>query len=135
MDFARSSRHPSRTDRQQVAKSPATALLMSIIVLITLAFFVTHARGQPPEGADPSLAPWFQSLHQPGTGVSCCSIADCRQTDYRTNGYGYEALIDGAWLVVPSEKVLHRVDNPTGRAVVCYMPGRGIMCFVTPEES
>jgi hypothetical protein len=103
--------------------------------LIALVFFTTRARGEPPEGADPSLAPWFQSLRQPGTGVSCCSIADCRQTDYRTNGDAYEALIDGEWLVVPSEKVLHRVDNPTGRAVVCYLPGRGIMCFVTPDET
>jgi hypothetical protein len=93
------------------------------------------AAAQPPDNADPSLAPWFQSLRQPGTGISCCSIADCRATEYRTNGDGYEALIDGAWLPVPADKVLHRIDNPIGRAVVCYMPGRGILCFVTPDEA
>ena len=93
------------------------------------------ASAQPPDNADPSLAPWFQGLRQPGTGISCCSIADCRATEYRTNAEGYEALIDGAWLPVPPDKVLHRVDNPIGRAVVCYMPGRGILCFVTPDEA
>ena len=37
----------------------------------------------PPENADPNLAPWFESLKQPGSGVSCCSIADCRPVEYR----------------------------------------------------
>lgn len=62
-------------------------------------------------------------------------IADCRATEYRASAEGYEALIDGAWLRVPQDKVLHRVANPIGRAVVCYMPGRGILCFVTPDEA
>jgi len=111
--------------------------------LVRLAFWTaaavtgvaSAAAAQPPDNADPSLAPWFQSLRQPGTGISCCSIADCRATEYRTGSDGYEALIDGAWLRVPEDKVLHRVDNPIGRAVVCYMPGRGILCFVTPDEA
>lgn len=93
------------------------------------------ATAQPPEHADPSLAPWFQGLRQPGTGVSCCSMADCRATDYRPGADGYEALIEGEWMPVPPDRVLHRVDNPIGRAVVCYVPGRGILCFVTPDEA
>ncbi len=52
---------------------------------------------------------------QPGTGISCCSIADCRQTDYRAAGDHYEALVQGRWISVPPEKVLDRTDNPTGR--------------------
>jgi hypothetical protein len=90
---------------------------------------------RPPENADPALAPWFNSLRQPGTEVSCCSIADCRPTEYRTGRDGYEALIEGSWVAVPPDKVLRRVDNPTGRAVVCYLPGKGILCFVTPDEA
>ncbi|HXP32336.1 MAG TPA: hypothetical protein VN832_14675 [Stellaceae bacterium] len=89
----------------------------------------------PPEGADPTLAPWFQSLRQPGTGVSCCSIADCRATEYRSRGEGYEAFIDERWISVPQERVLDHIDNPTGRAVVCYEPTRGILCFVRPSET
>ena len=46
-----------------------------------------------------------------------------------------EALIGEAWFVVPSDKVLQRTDNPTGRAVVCWTPQRGIVCFVRATES
>lgn len=93
------------------------------------------ASAAPPEGFDPTLAPWFQSLRQPGTGTSCCSIADCRATDYRTNGDSYEAFIDDRWTIVPPDKVLQRADNPTGRAVVCWTPARGIMCFVRAADT
>jgi len=93
------------------------------------------AFAEPPPDADESLAPWYQSLRQPGSGISCCSLADCRTTDYRTDGSNYEALIDGQWLIVPEDKVLQRTDNPTGRAVVCWTPARGIMCFVRANET
>ncbi len=92
------------------------------------------ARAQPPENSDPELAPWFQGLRAPN-GSSCCSIADCRITDYRTDGSNYEALIEGRWLLVPPERVLDHIPNPTGRAVVCYAPALGILCFVRPDET
>jgi hypothetical protein len=95
---------------------------------------VSAAHATPPENADPALAPWFQSLQAPN-GSSCCSMADCRMTEYRTNETGYEALIEGRWMTVPPDRVLERVGNPTGRAVVCYAPGMGILCFVRPAES
>ena len=44
------------------------------------------AEANPPPDADMSLAPWFQSLKQPGTGMSCCSMADCRPADFRIQG-------------------------------------------------
>jgi len=109
--------------------------LFSCPVLAALLAGIGTADAAPPDDADPALAPWFQSLRQPGTGVSCCSIADCRLTEYRSNAEGYEALIAGRWLAVPAERVLQNVDNPTGRAVVCYLPGRGILCFVWPAET
>jgi hypothetical protein len=85
--------------------------------------------------ADPTLAPWFRSLLQPGTQISCCSLADCRETEYRTNADRYEALVGGNWVSVPPEKILQRTDNPTGHAIVCWTPQRGIMCFVRATES
>jgi len=94
-----------------------------------------HAFAAAPDGADPALVPWFQSLRQPGTGTSCCSIADCRTTDYRTTGDGYEAFIENRWISVPADKVLQRINNPTGRAVVCWTPTRGILCFVRADET
>jgi len=100
--------------------------LLGTAAVITAA--PVHA--QPPENADPALAPWFEGLRQPGTGISCCSIADCRTADYRVTHDGYEAFIGGLWREVPPERVLHRDDNPTGRAVVCWTPATGVMCFI-----
>ncbi len=93
------------------------------------------ATAAPPPNADPALGPWFRSLIEPGTGISCCSITDCRATDYRIKGDHYEALIGEAWFAVPPDKILQRTDNPTGRAVVCWTPQRGIVCFVRATES
>jgi hypothetical protein len=109
-------------------------VMMRIIVIASELLVAANAFAEPPSDTDYALAPWFQSLRQPGTGKSCCSIADCRTTDYRTDGDHYEALIDGRWMIVPSEKILQRADNPTGRAVVCWTPALGIMCFVRAAE-
>ena len=96
----------------------------------------------PPDSPDPALAPWFESLKQPGTGASCCSIADCRTVEFRQDRDGYEVLIDGRWkmsipfwLRVPPNRIIDRTDNPTNRGVVCFTPEAGILCFVRPAES
>jgi hypothetical protein len=100
------------------------------LLIVASLLVVSQAQAKPPEDADPAQAPWFQGLRQPGTGISCCSIADCRPADWRINNDRYEAFIGGAWRVVPPDKVLHRDDNPTGRAVVCWTPATGVMCFI-----
>ena len=102
-----------------------------------LALFVTgaQARLRPGQVPDPVLGPWFQSLTQPGTGIPCCSVSDCHETDFRINGDHYEAWVDGQWRVVPPEAVLKRTDNPTGRAVACFVPILGIICFVRGPET
>jgi hypothetical protein len=96
----------------------------------------------PPDRRDPTLAPWFESLKQPGTGAPCCSIADCRTVAFRQDRDGYEVFIDGRWkmsvpfwLRVPPERIIDGIDNPTGRGVVCFTPEAGILCFVPPPES
>ena len=94
----------------------------------------SRAHAAPPPDADPALAPWFRGLQAPDTGRSCCSVADCRPTEVRTRSDHYEVLIGYQWLTVPSEKILNRSDNPTGRAVVCWTPAFGIMCFVHGPE-
>ena len=94
------------------------------------------AVGAPPEGADGALAPWFESLKQPGSGVSCCSIADCRPVEYRLATSGYEALLDARWMRVPDDKILHGKPNPTGRAQLCRSPISGaILCFIPASET
>jgi hypothetical protein len=106
-----------------------------LLILFGVFGLIGSATARPPPDADMTLAPWFQSLRQPGTGMSCCSIADCRKTDFRIQGDHYEALVEGAWVDVPTDKVLSRMDNPTGRAIVCYTPARGIMCFIRGPET
>jgi hypothetical protein len=109
-----------------------------MIRFVASAAFLTiaaHAIAAPPENADQRLAPWYQGLKQPGSGVSCCSIADCRQVDYRVAGGHYEALIESRWTLVPDDKVLQHEWNPTGHAVVCYTPWQGILCFVSAAET
>ena len=38
-------------------------------------------------------------------------------------------------LRVPPNRIIDRIDNPTNRAVVCFTPEAGILCFVRPSES
>jgi hypothetical protein len=113
--------------------APRPAALAALTVATLLA--ATPLQAAPPENADPALAPWFQSLRQPETGISCCSIADCRPTEYRTVDDGYEVWVNNQWLPVPPRTILQRADNPVGRAVVCWTPQRGIMCFVRGTEA
>jgi hypothetical protein len=110
-------------------------LLTACFVLLVAASFGS-APAAPPENADPALAPFFQSLKQPGTGASCCSIADCRPVDYRLAIDGYEAKLDGDWVHVPDHRILHGQTNPTARAILCRSPVNGsILCFVPASET
>ena len=108
---------------------------MRHFILGAVLLLAGHARAAPPADADPQLAPWFNSLRQPWTNALCCSIADCRPVLSRTVDGHYEALIEGEWRAVPDERVLTRPDNPTGRAVVCWTPRAGVLCFVKAPES
>ena len=79
-------------------------------------------RAEPPADADPALRPWFESLKRPGSGASCCTIADCRPVSYRLSADGYEALVGSIWISVPKDTVLRNQHNPLGRAVLCRSP-------------
>jgi len=112
-------------------------------IAVAVGLALSQAAGAaPPDNPNPALAPWFESLKQPGTGASCCSIADCRTVEFRQDRDGYEVLIDRRWklsspfwLRVPPNRIIDRTDNPTNRAVVCFTPEAGILCFVRPAES
>lgn len=107
-------------------------IAMLLIMIVVLASTVANAEMS---GASPAITSWVESLRVPGSGISCCSTADCSQTEFRTADDHYEVWVDDRWLAVPPTKVLDRLDNPTGRAVVCWTPSRGIMCFVRGAEA
>ena len=96
------------------------------------------AWARPPDGVpiDPALRDWYESLREPGTAYPCCSVADCRPTDYRMGDSGYEAWLDEQWVQVPDDRVLKNQPNPVGRAVVCRSPVNGsILCFVPASQT
>ncbi len=114
-------------------------MLKSALVLSGL-LLATNACAAPPENADPKMREWFEGLRQPSTGAPCCSISDCRRTEARHNESGWEVLIDDRfgsretkWTPVPRNRVLDQ-HNPIGEAIVCFLPGLGVMCFVPPPE-
>jgi len=109
----------------------------------------------PPDGSNAArkLEPYagaIQSLTQPGTGLSCCDLSDCRMVDLRigTNGR-YEALIapynpqtgdgfprgPGRYLEVPPEVIIPP-ERRYGLAftVACWakwsVRTNGFLCFV-----
>ena len=116
----------------------AARVLLAVLVLTTV------ARAAPPPGVDPNseLSQWFRGLHD-DSGQSCCSLADCRPTEYRQLGDHYEVLVDSKWgieppqwVAVPTSKILNRIDNPTGRGVLCFNQySRQVLCFVRPSET
>jgi hypothetical protein len=55
--------------------------------------------------------------------------------DYRTGSNGYEAFVDGQWVAIPDNIVLHRHDNPTGGAVLCINAlFHAMRCFVPGNQ-
>jgi hypothetical protein len=109
-----------------MSRAPAIAYLAVCLILV-----VPHtAVARPPPNANPAFKSWFESLHDPDGVFPCCSVSDCRLTESRVTGNHYEALIEGEWLAVPPEKVLHHTDNPTGQAVACWSEEMGILCFI-----
>lgn len=85
---------------------------------------------------------WFKSLHRPGTGISCCDIADCRPTEAKWQGNRWWAVVLGQWQLIPPESVLKSPHSLDGNAYVCLGESHEIdghkvdtliYCFVPPD--
>jgi hypothetical protein len=103
---------------------------------LTILFWLTPAYAEPPPNADPSLSPWFTSLRAPSTGVSCCSISDCRtvithEKDGKLWAFIGSAFVNApnAWVEIPESVMIRGRENPTGEPVVCYYGGH-VACFI-----
>jgi hypothetical protein len=116
----------------------------SLVAAVLLLASFSPVRAAPPADAELQNRAWFEGLEQPGERhMLCCSIADCHVTAARATQSGYEVAIEESWIVVPADRVLRNVSNPTGGAVVCYRHivdpelHQGefrIFCFVRPPE-
>jgi hypothetical protein len=116
-------------------ESPPVPRVLCASLFCAMLAAVAVAWARPPDGANPALHGRFESRTQPGTGMPCCSVADCRQADYRLAAKGYEVFLDNKWMRVPDERIVH-VANPVGRAIVCRSPvSPAILCFVPASET
>ena len=102
-------------------------------------------------------AKWFKDLVQPGNGIKCCDVSDCRRTEAEwRNGQWWARVPGGAtgeWTAIEPGRVLLNPKSIDGDAYVCssgpyaagqsYVPGTGhmvttpaapatIYCFVPP---
>lgn len=109
--------------------------LLSVLVITLVVVLGVHGVTISHDGHN---AEWFKSLKQPGTGASCCDLSDCREVRSRVGAEGYEVFITSPtfpimvdeWVKVPTERIIRGRENPTGSAVVCWTPHRGVICFV-----
>jgi hypothetical protein len=111
-----------------------------------LATGLTSASARPPVNYNPALHAWFESLKEPGTGIGCCSEADChilQPEELKQTKEGYQVRVRNLWIKVPPDKILEHQHNPTGGVVACYGSGRTaddaanivIFCFIRGTET
>ena len=55
---------------------------MTVSPRMVLIVAATTSRARPPENTNLIYGLWFDRLHQPATGLPCCSISDCRLTEF-----------------------------------------------------
>lgn len=78
---------------------------------------------------------WFKSLRMPGSGVSCCDISDCKQTDAQWQAGGWWAVsrYHKKLVPIPPAKVLQKPMSIDGEAYLCEGQAGTIFCFVPPS--
>jgi hypothetical protein len=121
-------------ERQTVRHAAALAM-----ILLATAPAGPAASGPPPGAhTDPATQAWFHSLRS-REGWSCCTIADCRQTQVQPNDDGrvlayigkdeYGPAAPNAWMEIPPRELRSRGERPgTVRgAIVCFADGR-VLC-------
>jgi hypothetical protein len=85
----------------------------------------------------PEVKAWVLSLKN-GPGVACCATADGwrpQEVEWDVSRKGYRVMIEGHWVDVPDETVIHG-PNKLGHAEVWYYHVNGlpaVRCFLPGE--
>ena len=111
-------------------------ILLTAVCLVPFSSYAID-RGQY-DHVPQHIRDWFKSVRGKD-GVPCCDISDGHRTEYDMRDSQYWVPIDGTWMQVPPETVIHNSENPTGDAVVwyakspqnnihirCFVPGNGV---------
>ena len=107
--------------------------LLAVILIASPAFAIDNGQYN---NVDPKVRQWFDSVKVPNSNRSCCSIADGHRTDWEIRPDGFYVPVPWQpkgreyWVLVPPEAIVRNAGNPTGDAVIWYMPTNLIRCFV-----
>ena len=95
---------------------------IAVAILMIVGHALAFDNGQYGDVPD-NIRSWFKSVRSPN-GVPCCDIADGHSTtwDKHPGDDRYWVPINGEWIPVPPEAVVYNAGNPTGEAVVWYVP-------------
>lgn len=107
----------------------AQRIIVGLATVATLLVLVTLASAQDRKA-------WFKSLRMPGSGISCCDVSDCKQTDAVWQGGGWWARsnVSGKVVAIPPAKVLQLPHSIDGEAYLCEGPASAtIFCFIPPS--
>ena len=82
---------------------------------------------------------FYQTLERPDTKSPCCNLTDCRPTSGRQVDGHYEVKVNGAWISVPTSKILKQSAPDLGFHVCAPFKFDGqpdhLYCVVIPPES
>ena len=107
--------------RGRVANSAENGVVTRNLLIGGRLVITASAFAAPPPGADMTLAPWFHSLHVPGTRTLCCDISDCCHYPLRADRTQYQVFFNNCWPMVPTDAAWDRTDNPTQDHVTCRL--------------
>src|SRR6516164_5895232 len=81
---------------------------------------------------------FYQTLERPDTKSPCCNVTDCRPTSGRQVDGHYEVKVNGAWVSVPSVKILKQSAPDLGFYICAPFKFDGhpdhLYCVVVPPE-
>src|SRR5262245_410604 len=110
-------------------------------VLFTLVLYQAAAaqEGYLGHGHDKWHRSFYQSLQRPDAKGPCCNLTDCRPTSGRQVDDHYEVKVNGAWVSVPSDKILKQTAPDLGFHVCAPFKFNGqthqLYCVVVHRES
>lgn len=95
------------------------------ISVILFILFSTGALAQEHyHPSDPAALPDFYGtwMRPDNPNVSCCNVNDCAPVEHvrhGSQGWEMQRAKDGAWIIIPADKIELNRDSPDGRSHMC----------------